>query len=370
MRLSKTPLKDVRPASEDRLGQFLVRTHRPEAFKDPPTGVTWRYIGELPVCPPGDDCWIWGGGHRNGIPYFAGAGGWTPAARWAYVYINQRTGWEAADPEERFYCVRLEHKCGNKQCVNPKHIIGKTQSQLLAERVEANKQREVAQVAQDRLLGTSPQRGPWGPRETGVLRLDEAERGKVLVRISSKCAHSGDCLVWKGPIVSSRPAIVIRGRLVGCARVLWELKHRKPCDVVLRDGCRTTGCINPDHKRAWTGDQAGYDAMAVEELRRRLGIDDAPGHSAQAEHPSDPAPALESERADGGEGFPAALLAVPAALMAQRKNMELQIAEDRKLLQAAHQDVSPTAIAREFQEPGAAVAEVLEDNKPSGGIEP
>lgn len=59
-----------------------------------------------------------------------------------------------------------------------------------------------------------------------------------------------------------------------------------------------------------------------------------------------------------------------AALMAQRKNMELQIAEDRKLLQAAHQDVSPTAIAREFQEPGAAVAEVLEDNKPSGGIEP
>lgn len=57
-----------------------------------------------------------------------------------------------------------------------------------------------------------------------------------------------------------------------------------------------------------------------------------------------------------------------AALMAGRKSMELQIAEDRKLLAAAHGDVSGVAVAREFGE-GVLAAE-LADQKPSGGIEP
>lgn len=278
MRHSSRRLVDVSPAGEKTLRAFLERTYRPEAAVPPKPGVELRYIGDIPVCPPGDACWVWGGAMRHGRPYFNGQYGFTPAARWAYIFINPKSGWEAADPEERWSTAVMTMKCGNEDCVNPKHVSGKTPHQLAMERIEARKEKQEVTEARDTLLGRPPQAGPWGPRASGVLRLDKAGQNKVMVRIHNKCVVTGDgCLVWRGALVGSRPTILLAGRLVGCARVLWELKNGKPCEVVLRDGCGTAGCVNPDHKRAVTPVEAARvsDEVAIATMRERLGIADA-----------------------------------------------------------------------------------------------
>jgi hypothetical protein len=70
-----------------------------------------------------DDCWLWKGSISGGYGHFSGNGVNMPAHRYSY-----KLKYKSLSNHIGYKRMVVRHLCGNKLCVNPKHLLIGSQS--------------------------------------------------------------------------------------------------------------------------------------------------------------------------------------------------------------------------------------------------